>query len=252
MDSMDKIALITGVSSGIGQATAKLFSKEDWFVIGVSRSNIQQNNDLNLYIRGDIAKINDIEKIFSEIIRNVEQIDVLVNNAAIQICKPLIEMSIKEWDLIFNTNVRSTFLCSKNAHPLLSKNSGAIVNVSSVHAVATSNNIAAYAASKGALMALTRAMALEFAKDNIRVNAVLPGAVDTSMLRAGINREHVSGNTINQGIYHLAKRHPLGNIGKPEEIAQAILFLADGNRSSFITGHGLIVDGGATIKLSTE
>jgi NAD(P)-dependent dehydrogenase (short-subunit alcohol dehydrogenase family) len=129
---------------------------------------------------------------------------------------------------------------------------GAIVNVSSVHALATSKNIAAYAASKGALLAFTRATAIELAPDNIRVNAVLPGAVDTPMLRAGLNRGHVKMGNIEDSVCELGKKHVLGRIGLPEEIGQTILFLADDERSSFITGHGLIVDGGAIAKLSTE
>jgi len=115
-------------------------------------------------------------------------LDVLVNNAGFQVTKPLIETTVEEWDMVMTSNLRSVFLGAKLAYPLLKANGGAIVNVSSVHAVATSANIAAYAASKGGLLALTRAMAIEFAPDKIRVNAVLPGAVDTPMLRAGFHR----------------------------------------------------------------
>jgi NAD(P)-dependent dehydrogenase (short-subunit alcohol dehydrogenase family) len=124
--------------------------------------------------------------------------------------------------------------------------------MSSVHAVATSANIAAYAASKGGLLAFTRALAIEFAPDNIRVNAVLPGAVDTPMLRAGMNRGHVSGGDITTRLDNLARKTVNGRIGKPEEIAHAVYFLADENQSSFMTGQALIVDGGATARLSTE
>ena len=118
--------------------------------------------------------------------------------------------------------------------------------------MATSRDIAAYAASKGGLVALTRAMALELAADSIRVNAVLPGAVDTPMLHAGLARDHVAGGTVQERMSELGKRTVMGRVGRPEEIAQAILFLADGQRSSFVTGQTLIVDGGATARLSTE
>jgi glucose 1-dehydrogenase len=117
--------------------------------------------------------------------------------------------------------------------------------------VATSANIAAYAASKGAVTALTRALAIELAPDRIRVNSVLPGAVDTHMLRAGLERGHVSGIHPDGCMAGLAEKTVMGRIGKPEEIAQAILFLAD-ERSAFTTGQSLIVDGGATARLSTE
>ena len=120
-----------------------------------------------------------------------------------------------------------------------------------MHAIATSSNIAAYAASKGALLALTRAMAIELAPDNIRVNAVLPGAVDTPMLRAGLNRENTQDHNIEISMRNLEKKHVIGRVGQPEEIGQTILFLAD-CQSSFITGQSIIVDGGATARLSTE
>ena len=150
------------------------------------------------------------------------------------------------------SNLRSVFLGVKLAHPLLArKGGGAIVNVSSVHAVATSKDIAAYAASKGGMLALTRAMAIEFAPDNIRVNAILPGAVDTQMLRAGLSRDHAGSGDIQQRLENLARRTVSGKIGKPEEIASAIYFLADA-QSAFMTGQALIVDGGATARLSTE
>jgi NAD(P)-dependent dehydrogenase (short-subunit alcohol dehydrogenase family) len=126
------------------------------------------------------------------------------------------------------------------------------VITSSVHAVATSANIAAYAASKGGLLALTRAMAIEFAPDDIRVNAVLPGAVDTPMLRAGLGRGHVGHGDIQERLDNLAAKTVNGRIGTPEEIAHAIYFLADNTQSSFMTGQALIVDGGATCRLSTE
>ncbi len=141
---------------------------------------------------------------------------------------------------------------AKDAFGLLKKTKGAIVNVSSVHAVATSKNIAAYAASKGGMVALTRAMAIEFADVGIRVNAVLPGAVDTQMLREGLSRGHVKGSNIEDQLNDLGQRTVMGRVGDPREIAQSILFLADEERSSFITGHAMVVDGGATIRLSTE
>ncbi len=126
------------------------------------------------------------------------------------------------------------------------------MNVSSVHAIATSANIAAYAASKGAMLALTRALAIELASNNIRVNAVLPGAVDTPMLYSGLSRGHLQGDNVLDLVEQLGSKHVIGRVGQPQEIAQAIYFLADQSRSSFMTGQGLVVDGGATCRLSTE
>ena len=126
--------------------------------------------------------------IFRRIQAFTKQLHALINNAAIQIAKPLLETSMEEWNAVLASNLSSVFLGVKLAYPLLkAAGGGAIVNVSSVHAVATSANIAAYAASKGGLLALTRAIAIEFAPDNIRANAILPGAVDTPMLRAGLS-----------------------------------------------------------------
>jgi len=175
-----------------------------------------------------------------------------VNNAAVQICKPLVETLPEEWDQVMASNVRSVYLSIREAHAFLKKCGGAIVNVSSVHAVATSRGIAAYAASKGALLALTRAVALELGEDGIRVNAVLPGAVDTPMLHAGLSRGHVAGGSIDELVRGLGGKHVMGRVGQPEEIGQAVLFLADAKRSSFMTGQAIIVDGGATARLSTE
>ena len=182
-----------------------------------------------------------------------DSLNALVNNAALQIAKPLIETTVEEWDAVMAANLRSVFLGVKLAHPLLKARGGAaIVNVSSVHAIQTSANIAAYAASKGGLLALTRAMAIELAPDNIRANAVLPGAVDTPMLRAGLGRGHLGGENMQDRLDNLARKTVNGRVGTPKEIANAIYFLADNEQSSFMTGQALVIDGGATARLSTE
>jgi len=248
---MKKVVLITGVSSGIGNATAKLFSQNGWHVIGVARREVDTIDGVAHYIKGDVSKVSDVEEIFDEIRSDEGHIDVLVNNAAIQICKSVVEMSVDEWDKTMDTNLRSAFLFVKYAYPMMKEAGGAVINVSSVHAVATSANIAAYAASKGGLAAFTRALAIELANDNIRVNAVLPGAVDTPMLRSGLGREHVTGSDFDERLDCLAKKHLMRRVGRPEEIGQTIMFLAD-SQSSFITGQTIIVDGGAIARLSTE
>ena len=250
---MTRVALITGVAGGIGYATAEVFSANQWTVVGVDRRHIEYDlSAVHHFIEADISDIEASSAIFDEIEKNEGQIDALINNAAIQVTKPLVETTPEEWDLVMDLNLRSVYLGIRHAYPLLRRSKGAIVNISSVHAVATSANIAAYAASKGALLALTRALAIELTTDSIRVNAVLPGAVDTPMLRAGLTRGHVTGNNEYELIKALGARHVIGRVGRPEEIAEAILFLADNNRSSFITGQALIVDGGATARLSTE
>jgi glucose 1-dehydrogenase len=249
-----RIVLITGAAGGIGRATVRLFTQKGWQVIGVDRADFGPDFPENgMFIQSDIAEPDDLENIFGRTHAFSPVLHALVNNAAIQVSKPLLDTSVEEWDRVMASNLRSVFLGMKLAHPLLkSAGGGAVVNVSSVHAVATSANIAAYAASKGGLLALTRAMAIEFAPDNIRINAILPGAVDTPMLRSGLGRGHVGGDTVQQRLDNLAFRTVNGRIGKPQEIAQAIYFLADDQQSSFMTGQALIVDGGATARLSTE
>jgi len=150
------------------------------------------------------------------------------------------------------TNAAAPFVAIREAIPYLRKAQGAVVNVASVHALATSAGIAAYAASKGALVALTRSAALELGPDGVRVNAVIPGAIDTKMLRGDAGRALDGAGGSEEGLAEIAARTPLGRIGRPEEIAQAVLFLADGERSSFVTGQTLVADGGVLARLASE
>ncbi len=249
-----RIMLITGAAGGIGRATVKYFTQHGWRVIGVDRAEFGEVfPESGLYIQADISDSQQIEHIYSLARQFTPTLDAVVHNAAVQVNKPLVQTSVEEWDMVMASNLRSVFLGTRLAHPLLkAQGGGAIVNVSSVHAVATSVGVSAYAASKGGLLALTRAMAIEFAPDNIRVNAILPGAVDTPMLRNGMDRGHVGGGTIHDRLENLARKTVNGRIGQPQEIASAIYFLADGQQSSFMTGQALVIDGGATARLSTE
>jgi glucose 1-dehydrogenase len=248
-----KTVLITGAAGGIGRASVSLFTQKGWHVIGVDRSKFGADfPESGLFIQSDISRAEEMEAIFEKTHQFTESLDALVNNAAVQVAKPITETTVDEWDAVMASNLRSVFLGVKLAYPLLKAKGGAVVNVSSVHAIQTSANIAAYAASKGGLLALTRAMAIEFAPDNIRVNAILPGAVDTPMLRAGLGRGHVGHGDVQERLDNLARKTVSGKVGKPEEIAHAIYFLADNEQSSFMTGQALVVDGGATARLSTE
>jgi glucose 1-dehydrogenase len=248
---MKRVAIITGAAGGIGRATAETFHAAGYETIGIDRKPVQDfPDDVRMY-KVDSSLEESVLAFTARMREQHEKIDVLVNNAAIQICKPIVEMTVEEWDATMASNLRSIFLMSRELYPLIKAAKGSIVNVSSVHAMATSNDIAAYAASKGGILALTRAMALEFGLDDVRVNTILPGAVDTPMLRDGMSRGHVSG-TLEERMQALAAKTVLGRIGKPEEIAKVILFLADGGQSGFMTGQSLIVDGGASARLSTE
>jgi len=220
----DKTVLITGASGGIGRATVHLFASKGWRVIGVDIAAYDDNFPSDgLFIQSDISSGDAMEEIFAQAQHFTDSLDALVNNAALQIAKPILETSVEEWDAVMAANLRSVFLGVKLAHPLLkARGGGAVVNVSSVHAIQTSANIAAYAASKGGLLALTRAMAIEFAPDDIRVNAILPGAVDTQMLRDGLGRGHVGDGDVQARLENLARKTVSGKIGTPAEIASAI------------------------------
>jgi len=245
------IVLITGVAGGIGSATARLFAARGWTVIGVDRRGGEWVG-CDHFLQGDLGDEAEARSVFAAVAVRAPRLDALVNNAGVQLCKPLVDTSAEEWDEVMRSNVRSAYLAVRLGHPLLLGHGGAVVNVGSVHALATSRGIAAYAASKGAMVALTRALAVELARDGIRVNAVLPGAVDTPMLRAGLRRGHAGEGDDEVLLSRLGERHPLRRVGRPEEIAEAVVFLCDAATSSFVTGQTLVVDGGALAQLSTE
>ena len=236
---------------GIGRATAQAFSAKGWSVIGVDRNDPDDDVTVDRFERVDVSQSEEVAELFARLTTELSGLSALVNNAAMQVNKPIVETSDIDWEQIINTNVRSAFQCIRDAHPLLKAARGAVVNVASVHAIATSMNVAVYAISKGALVALTRSAALELAADGVRCNAVLPGAIDTKMLRDGLDRrpnpDGAEGN-----LRVLAQRTPLGFVASAEDIAPSIIHLADNEQSKYTTGQMLVVDGGATIRLSTE
>jgi NAD(P)-dependent dehydrogenase (short-subunit alcohol dehydrogenase family) len=245
-------AVVTGASNGIGRACAKVFRKSGWNVVGVDKAPPSKMSDMDRFIQADLLDPEAIRLVF-ENVRSIEgEIRALINNAAVQLVKPLIDTEPEEWDILMAVNVRAAYLSIKYAVPLMKRKGGSIVNVSSVHAIATSKGLAAYATSKGALSAMTRAAALELACHKIRVNSVLPGAVDTAMLHEGLLRHNRDKEPLVHPFKSLGRKHPIGRIGRPEEIGKAVLFLSDHVQSAFITGQTLIVDGGATVHLSTE
>ncbi len=245
----ERVVLITGVSRGIGRAAAEAFRAAGWRTVGL---DLQPGGDavVDRFAVADLADAAAVSEVAREVGEREGRLDALVNNAARQVCKPLGETSLADWDAVMSVNLRAPFWLMHELLPLLRANRGAVVNVASVHAVATSTEILAYATSKGGLVAMTRAAALELAVNGVRVNALLPGAVDTPMLRDGFSRR--PGRDADAEMAAFAGRHPLGRVARPDEIAQAILFLADGERSSYVTGTSLVVDGGVTARLSTE
>lgn len=245
-----KRVIITGACGGIGRGAAAAFRHAGWYVIGVDQADPTADLAIDEFVQADLGASNGVESIRSKL-SHIETLDALVNNAALQVNQPLVSTTDDEWAAVMNTNVRAAFQMIRAFHPALSAVRGAVVNVSSVHAVATSMNVAVYAISKGALVALTRSAALELAAEGIRCNAVLPGAVMTPMLEAGLNRRpHSDGPDGN--LNALISRTPLGFVATPEQIAPTIIHLADTELSPYTTGQMMVVDGGATIRLGTE
>lgn len=249
---MKRLAVVTGAAGGIGYATVKLFVEKGWEAIGVDIKAPQAPLEGASFEKVDLADPAAIKAFADGVKAKVSRLDALVNNAAMQICKPLVEITADDFDTTMATNLRAVFLLTGQLYPLLKEAKGAVVNTASVHSLATSADISPYAASKGGVLAVTRSMAIEFARDGVRANAVLPGAVNTPMLHAGLSRGHVSGGTIEDRMADLGSKTVMGRVGEPHELAHAIYFLSDPEWSSFVTGHGLVADGGALTRLSTE
>ncbi len=242
-----KVAIITGGSRGIGFEIAKTFSENGATVVITSKNSQQLKDSANklsntLPISGDIRREEDVKNVIEKTIKKFGKLDILVNNAGVfPKIKQLHEISEKEWNDVLDVNLNGQFRFTKFALPYLQKTSGTIINVSSDAGLKAYEgfNADAYSASKAALIVLTKCWALEYAKDKIRVNCVCPGVVDTDMskpfLKTKKDREFMDND------------HPIGRIGKPEEVAKSVLFLASED-SSWTTGAILAVDGGQSTK----
>jgi NAD(P)-dependent dehydrogenase (short-subunit alcohol dehydrogenase family) len=244
-----KTVLITGVCGGIGQALASRLDGAGWVVYGADIADCPPGFELEQFWKGNVAEEGFWRGTILPGLNTVKHLDGLVHNAAVQPCTPIIETSLAEWNETLAVNLTAAFLGVRYMAPLMAGRTAAIVHVASVHSLATSAGMAAYVASKGGLLAFTRAAALELAGQNIRVNAVLPGAVYTPMLEQGLNRS-TAGPA--QAREKLISQTPLQRLGSPDEIARSIAFLLDSEQSSFITGQTLVADGGVLARLASE
>lgn len=248
----ERVALVTGAASGIGEAVAAAFAERGWRVVAVDVAAPERDGPADRIERVDLAEPGAVEGLVERVEKEEGRLDALVNNAAVQLPGAVDELELEAWRRTLAVNLTAPFWTIRCAADLLAASGGSVVNVSSVHAEHTSRGMAAYAASKGGLAALTRAAALDLAPRGVRVNAVAPGAVDTPMLRAGLEREHLAEKDGEDPVESFARRQPVGRVAEPAEVAEAVLFLADGPGSAFVTGETLVVDGGATVRLSTE
>jgi len=251
MRLQNKVALITGGTSGIGEATAMLFAKEGASVALTGRSEergqavrqrIVQDGGKAIFIRTDVRKADDCRRAVEESVGAFGKLDILFNNAGVFYAHTTLDCTEEEWDLQIDINLKGTFLMSKFALPhMIRQGSGVIINNSSGWGIVGGDSAVAYCASKGGVVLLTKAMAIDHGRQGIRVNCVCPGDVDTPMLPEDARLRGMKWQDYLAG----CNNRPMGRIGTPDEIAKAVLFLASDD-SSFMTGAALVVDGGGT------
>ncbi len=245
-----KVALITGGSEGMGYVTAKLFLEEGAKVVITGRSKEKGKKALRQlrkvgeaeFVQGDVSRSIDAKRMVEETVGRFGRIDILFNNAGVYLEKLAEDMTEEEWDNIIDVNLKGSFLVSKYAIPHMKRQrGGVIINNSSDAGLVGNRSCPAYCASKGGITIMTKAMALDYARYNIRVNSVNPGCVDTPMLAY---EARASGNA-KAYMKRMCEEHPIGRVALPEEVANAVLFLAS-DEASFVTGAALSVDGGLT------
>ncbi len=244
-----KVALITGGASGIGRATALLFAQEGASVAIADLNQqagdavvqeIVQNGGRGFFQTADVTKLAACERVVANTSRELGGIHVLFNNAGIIRRASVVELSEADWDRVMAVNVKSIFLMSRQVIPIMEKaGGGSIINMASGWGLVAGPKAAVYCASKGAVVLLTKAMAIDHGPSSIRVNCICPGDTDTTMLR---DEAQQLGESIERFLEESTQR-PLGRVGKPEEVAQAALYLAS-DAASFVTGTALVVDGG--------
>jgi NAD(P)-dependent dehydrogenase (short-subunit alcohol dehydrogenase family) len=243
MASTKPVALVTGGAKGIGRAIARHLLAADWRLgivdlpeAGLRRAFPPRSRNV-LAIEGDVRDEETISDAVDALVHRFGRLDAVVSNAGIMIRKPIRRLTLTEWHRVIDTNLTAAFLLARAAEKPLRQAKGAIVTIASTRALMSEPNTESYAATKGGLVALTHALAISFGPD-VRVNCVSPGWIATKDYGALRRKDHT--------------QHPVGRVGKPEDIAEIVAWLLDAKRSGFVTGANFVVDGGMTRKMIYE
>lgn len=256
MRVLGRVAVVTGAAMGIGKGVAAVLAREGAKVVvadindeegGRTAEELARSGGDVLFVHADVADERQVAAMVQQTVERYGSLTILVNNAAIGVYTPVHETTVEAWERCLRVNLTGPFLCAKYALPhLKAAGGGAIVNIASVHAYQNVGGTAPYAASKGGLAALTRVMAIDYARDGIRVNAVCPGWVYTPLIQR-IFRESGDFEGMKRTV---SQRQLLGRLGTPEDIGNAVLYLVS-DESSFVTGTSLFVDAGLTAQLES-
>jgi NAD(P)-dependent dehydrogenase (short-subunit alcohol dehydrogenase family) len=242
-----RVAVVTGAGKGLGLADAQRLAAGGYAVV-VADLDAEAAERAAARLGGgaigivvDVADPAAVDELFARVDRDLGRLDVLVNNAGISYPEPTVDVTEERWQRMIDIHLGGTFRCSRRAYPLLARQGGAIVNVSSIAAILGAGKRASYSAAKGGIAALTRDLAIEWAPDGIRVNAVAPGVIETEILTENIER-----GLLDPAVFDA--RIPLGRMGRAEEIAETVYFLA--HTATYVTGQVIVVDGGFTVSFA--
>ena len=245
---MNKNIIVTGGAQGIGKITSLELLKSGYSVSvfeidteAIEEFKAESRNEKIGFFQTDVSDEESVQQSVKASVERFGNISGLVNNAAIQIDKPVTELSIEEWNRVIGVNLTGAFLCSKHATPFLKESNGSIINLSSTRAFQSEANTEAYSASKGGIFSLTHALAVSLGPD-IRVNCISPGWIDVSEVKKKSKAKQYNATKEDHS------QHPAGRVGKAEDIANMVLFLLN-PENSFITGQNFIIDGGMTRKM---
>jgi NAD(P)-dependent dehydrogenase (short-subunit alcohol dehydrogenase family) len=256
---MNKAIIVTGAGNGMGRASALAFAREGGGVAVADisaadgQATVRQIADAGgkaIFVHCDITRSADVQRLVAETVTAFGSVDVLHNNAGIAKYATVVDMPEEDWDRVIDINLKGAFLTCKYAIPEMRKRGGgAIINTASVQAFATQQLVAAYAASKGAIVSFTMTVALDHAAETIRCNCIAPGSIQTPMLEMAANL--FSAHDPSQALRDWGRNHPLGRVGTPEEVAKLVLFLASDD-AAFCTGGCYRVDGGLLSAIATQ